>query len=102
MESKKKKIITSKETKAKVETTGKEPKKESAMIAPAIGKRLLQASTTLYIFVAAMLFTLNSVIRNTIRFADHHRLLWTDQTRFLLKTVHSHTLLFRVRPTQNE
>ena len=52
-------------------TTGKEPKKESAMTAPATGKRLLQASTTLYIFVAAMLLTLNSVIRNTTRFAAH-------------------------------
>jgi hypothetical protein len=71
LERKKKKIITSKETKAKVLTTGKEPKKESAMIAPATGKRLLQARTTLYIFVAAILFTLNSVIKNTIRFAAH-------------------------------
>jgi hypothetical protein len=54
-----------------VATTGKEPKKESAMIEPATGKKQLQASTTLNIFVAAMLLTLNSVIRNTIRFAIH-------------------------------
>lgn len=57
--------------KAKMLTTGKEPKKESAMIAPAMGKRLLQARTTLLIFVADMLCTWNSVIRNTIRFDPH-------------------------------
>ena len=52
-------------------TTGKEPKKESAMTAPATGKRKLQPRTMLYIFVAVMLFTLNSVSRYTSKFDDH-------------------------------
>jgi hypothetical protein len=69
-----------------VVTTGKGPKKESAMIAPATGKRPLQVSETLYIFVAAILFTLKSVIRNTIRFAAHPpAALDRDPSRFLLK-----------------
>lgn len=53
-------------------TTGKEPKKESAMTAPATGKRLLQPRTMLYIFVAIMFFTLYSVIRYTIKLFDPH------------------------------
>ena len=63
--------ITSKETKEKMATTGKEPKKESAMIAPTTGKRLQQPRTMLDIFVAVMLFTLYSVIRYTIKFDAH-------------------------------
>ena len=52
-------------------TTGKEPKKESAMMAPATGKREKQPRTMLFIFVAAMFFTLYFVIRYTIKFDAH-------------------------------
>ena len=52
-------------------TTGKEPKKESAMTAPATGKREKQPRTMLFIFVAAMFFTLYFVIRYTIKFDAH-------------------------------
>ena len=52
-------------------TTGKEPKKESAMMAPATGKREKQPRTMFFIFVAAMLFTLYFVIRYTIKFDAH-------------------------------
>ena len=54
-----------------METTEKDPKKESAMKAPAMGKRLLVPRMMLLIFVALMLFTLNRVIRNTIKFDAH-------------------------------
>ena len=51
--------------------TGKEPKKESAMMAPATGKRQLLPCTRLNIFVAVKLFTLYSVIRYTNKFDAH-------------------------------
>lgn len=57
--------------KEKVATTGKGPKKESAMKAPTMGRRLLVPKMTLPIFVALMLFTLNFVIRNTSKFDAH-------------------------------
>lgn len=46
-------------------------KKESAMKAPAMGKRLLVPRMMLLICVAVMVFTLNFVIRNTIKFDAH-------------------------------
>ena len=49
-------------------TTAKLPANESAMIAPAIGKRLTKPKPTLLFFVAAMLPILNFVIKNTIQF----------------------------------
>lgn len=65
-------------------TTGKEPKNESAMMAPAMGKRLLQARTMLLIFVAVMLFILEILSDSTLT----QRLLWKDPSHLLLKTVH--------------
>ena len=54
-----------------METTGKEPKKESEMMAAAIGKRELQPRAMLIIFAAAMLLMLYSVIRYTNKFDAH-------------------------------
>lgn len=48
--------------------TEKLPAKESAIMAPTMGKRLTKPKPTLLIFVAAMLPILNFVIRNTIQF----------------------------------
>lgn len=47
--------LTSKETKAKTVMTEKEPKKESEMIAPAMGNRLVQPKMILLIWVVVML-----------------------------------------------
>ena len=54
-----------------METIGKEPEKESEMMAAAIGKRELQPRAMLIIFAAAMLLMLYSVIRYTNKFDAH-------------------------------
>lgn len=54
-----------------METTGKEPEKESEMMAAIIGKRELQPKAMLSIFVAVMLLMLYSVIRYTNKFDAH-------------------------------
>ena len=42
------------------EITGNEPKKESAMMAPMTGKKLVEPLITFETWAASMLFTLNS------------------------------------------
>lgn len=54
-----------------METTGKEPEIESEMMAAATGKRALQPTAMLSIFVAVMLLMLYSVIRYTNKFDPH-------------------------------
>lgn len=51
--------------------TVKEPEKESAMIAPMTGNKRVEPLTTFPILAAVMLLMLNSLIRYTIRFANH-------------------------------
>lgn len=46
-----------------IQITEKQPRKESAMIAPKMGKIVIHPFTALYTFAALMLFILNSSIR---------------------------------------
>ena len=55
--------FTSKEMIEKMVMTEKEPRKESARIAPAMGNRKLEPETMLLIWVARILFILNTVIK---------------------------------------
>lgn len=68
-------------------TTEKDPKKESAMKAPTMGRRLLVPKMMLVICVALMLFTLNFVIRNTIKL-DPHPPPAIDRPNILPDSVH--------------
>lgn len=56
-------IFTDREIIEKMLMTEKEPKKESARIAPAMGNRLLEPETMLLICVACILLRLNTVIK---------------------------------------
>ena len=61
-------IITKKETQEETKATGKEPKKESAIIAATMGNREELPLATFATWAASMLFILNSRIRYTIKF----------------------------------
>lgn len=74
-------------------TTEKDPKKESAMKAPTMGMRLLVPKMMLVICVALMLFTLNFVIRNTIKL-DPHPPPAIDRPNILPDSVHHFIIKF--------
>lgn len=57
------KLFTSRDRKEETETTKKFPMSESASMAPAIGRRLVEPLTMLYIFAAWMFLILNCWIR---------------------------------------
>ena len=65
------KTITSNEIHAEIAATEKEPKKESATMAPMTGNKLVQPLVMFEIWAAFMLFTLNTSIRYTIKFDCH-------------------------------
>lgn len=63
--------IPTKDTREEIIITKKEPKNESANMAPRIGSKVMQPLTMFAIWAASMLLTLNSLIRYTIRLFDH-------------------------------